>query len=374
MKIEIVIPQLGESITEAVVAKFIKTSGSYVEEGEELIELETEKVNQPLYAPASGRIQWQVQEGQNVAIGALLGHVDTEAKESQVEKKEVKPEEIKLELPASKKEEAPPVTLTAPRVQKSAFIEQLKEPEPVAAAPIKEKSEAPREMRRQMTKIRKTIAARLVDSLHGSAMLTTFNEVDMSEIIHIRARYKEGFEKKHQVKLGLMSFFIKAVVEALKIYPDFNSYIEGEEIVTRTYYDISVAVSTERGLVVPVVRNCDQLGFAEIESILGALAKKAREGKLTIDDLNGGGFTITNGGVYGSLLSTPILNPPQVGILGMHKILKRPIAVDDEVVVRPMMNLALSYDHRLVDGKEAVSFLIAVKEILEDPMRLLLSL
>ena len=375
--IEIKIPQMGESITEATIGTFLKPAGSLVKESEEIVELETEKVNQVLYAPTAGVLSWSIKEGDSVKIGQVIGSIDSEGKGAQApakpEKREPPPP------PPTEKKQAPPEQKpsssgTGQRLMTEAFVQELKEP-PSESAPeaqkrvVKEGSES----RRPMSKIRKTIANRLVDSLHSAAMLTTFNEVDMSTITALRTKYKEVFAKKHGVKLGLMSFFVKAVVEGLKAFPDLNSYIDGEEIVTRNYYDIGIAVSSERGLLVPVVRGCDHLSFAEIEREIGASAQKAREGKLSINDIQGGGFTITNGGVFGSLLSTPILNPPQVGILGMHTIKKRPVVVDDSIVIRPMMYLALSYDHRLVDGQGAISFLVHVKEVLEDPSLIIIN-
>lgn len=368
MKEEIKIPQMGESVTEASIANFLKADGTQVSEGEEIVELETEKVNQVLYAPCSGVIKWTVKQGDNVKIGDVIGSIDSEQKPKAAEPKKAPPAE------KPKLEEKRPSDGEGKRVMAEAFVEELKVPPQVKPAEPKKERPAEkegRETRRPMTKIRQTIATRLVDALHNAAMLTTFNEVDMSEIIRLRAKYKESFVKEHQVKLGFMSFFVKAVVEALKKFPDFNSYLEGTDIVTRQYYDIGIAVGTERGLVVPVVRGCDWLSFADIERAIEGYAKKAKEGRLAIEDLQGGGFTITNGGVYGSLLSTPILNPPQVGILGMHKILKRAVVVEDAIVIRPMMYLALSYDHRVVDGKEAVSFLVFIKEVLEDPCRMI---
>lgn len=374
MKEEIKVPAMGESISEAEIGNLLKPSGSVVEAEEEIVELETEKVNQVLYAPCAGTLTWNVQEGDTVKIGDILGSVDSEgaaAPQPPPKKEEAAP-------PSSPKEEpqAPPPPQEEPgkgkRVMQQEFVAGLKEepsPPPSKKVTVKETG---RETRRQMSKIRKTIANRLVDALHNSAMLTTFNEVDMSAIMELRVKHKESFIEKHGVKLGLMSFFVKAIVEGLKAFPDFNSYIDGDEVVERKYYDVGIAVGTERGLLVPVIRNCDQLSFANIEQKIADYAKKAREGRIAIDDLQGGGFTITNGGVYGSLLSTPILNPPQVGILGMHAIQKRPVVVNDEIVIRPMMYLALSYDHRIVDGKEAITFLVRVKEILEDPSHLIL--
>lgn len=363
MKEEIIIPSMGESISEADIGTIIKPTGSYVEESEEIIELETEKVNQALYAPRAGVINWTVQEGDTVLIGDVIGFVDSEAEAPTpvIEKVEEKPKVVELR---------PAEPGLGRRIMQQEFVQEIKEPptlQPVSQPPM----ESERETRRQMSKMRQTIASRLVDSLHTAAMLTTFNEVDMSAIIALRAKYKEDFTEKHGVKLGFMSFFVKAVVEALREFPDFNSYLERSEIVKREYYDIGIAVGTEKGLIVPVVRACDTLNFPEIEQEIVNYANKARASKIEIADLQGGGFTITNGGVYGSLLSTPILNPPQVGILGMHKIQKRAVVVDDQIVIRPMMYLALSYDHRVVDGKEAVSFLVHVKNVLEDPARLM---
>ncbi len=363
MKKNIEIPQMGESISEGVIGTFLKEEGAYVEENDEIIEIETEKVNQVLYAPASGVISWSVKEGDACPIGSVIGSVDTDR--SAVEKKE-----SAKKLEPSKKVEPSKVGIRKGEVE---FLEDLKknQEEPIKAESVVEKRIVKKttgaETRRRMTKIRQTIAHRMVESLHNAAMLTTFNEADMSTIIFLRKKYKEKFLEKHGVKLGLMSFFVKAVVEALREFPDFNSYIDADEIVQRGGYDIGIAIGTERGVIVPVIRNADTLSFAEIEQEIIAYAKKARDGGLSIADLEGGGFTITNGGIYGSLFSTPIINPPQVGILGMHKIMDRPIAEEGEVVIRPMMYLALSYDHRIVDGKEAVSFLVHLKERLEDP-------
>lgn len=361
MKNEIKVPAMGESITEATVGAFLKATGSFAQSEEEIIELETEKVNQVLYAPFAGTVSWIVKEGDRVKIGDVLGTIDSEAV----------PEEKKAAQPPPESSPPPAQMGEGKRLMKEAFIASLNAPPEAKQQPQAAIQEG-RETRKPMTKIRKTIGRRLVESLHNAAMLTTFNEVDMSAILALRGKYKESFLEKHGVKLGFMSFFVRAVVEGLKKYPDFNSYISGEEIVERHYYDIGIAVGTEKGLVVPVIRGCDHLSFAQIEKEIVHFAKKAREGRLAIEDLEGGGFTITNGGIYGSLLSTPILNPPQVGILGMHKILERPVAVEKEVVIRPMMYLALSYDHRIVDGKGAVSFLVHVKELLEDPARFII--
>ena len=260
------------------------------------------------------------------------------------------------------------------RYGKEAFLSELEGPAKAVQKnmPPSQPTSAPKETRRPMSKIRKVIAQRLVEAQQSMAMLTTFNEVEMTQVILLREKYKESFAKKYGCKLGFMSFFVKAAVSALQTYPDFNSFIDGEDIVHRGTYDIGVAVGTDKGVIVPVIRNCDALSYAEIEQALEHFAKKAREGKIAANDLQGGGFTITNGGVYGSLLSTPILLPPQCGILGMHKIEKRPVVINDQISIRSMMYLALSYDHRLVDGKEAVSFLVHIKNMLEDPSRLLL--
>lgn len=378
MRKEIKIPQMGESVTEATIGSILKEEGSWVGEGDEVIELETEKVNQVLYAPCAGMISWSVKLGDTLKINEIIGFVDSSAAPP---KQEDAPKETPKQTPQTPKSEPPPPKSSAQpgsgqRVMTEAFVQELKEhqPQPRARPPtdaVPKKKTTEGVTRKKITKIRQTIATRLVESLHTAAMLTTFNEVDMSVIIGLREKYKESFVEKHGVKLGFMSFFVKAVVDALKYYPNFNSFLEGDEIVTRHTYDIGIAVGTDRGLVVPVVRGSDKLTFPQIEKEIAAFAQKARAGKITIPDLEGGGFTITNGGVYGSLLSTPILNLPQVGILGMHKIMKRPVVIDDAIVIRPMMYLALSYDHRVVDGKESVGFLVHIKEVLEDPSRLM---
>jgi 2-oxoglutarate dehydrogenase E2 component (dihydrolipoamide succinyltransferase) len=374
MREEIKVPQLGESITEATIGTILKPTGSSVAENDEIIELETEKVNQVLYAPFAGVVSWRVKEGESLKIGDVIGTIDSEAKAEVQEKAPSKPTPAPPKPSPAEKEAAKG---EGGRMMAKQFVQALTEAKPPleepkpAPPPEKAGVEEGRETRRRMTKMRQTIANRLVDALHTAAMLTTFNEVDMSAILQLREKYKESFAKRHGVKLGFMSFFVKAVVEGLKKFPDLNAYLDKEEIVSRRYYDIGIAVATDRGLVVPVIRECDHLTFPDIEKAIAHFAQKAREGKLAIEDLREGGFTITNGGVYGSLLSTPILNPPQVGILGMHKIMKRPVVVEDAIVIRPMMYLALSYDHRIVDGKEAVSFLVCVKEVLEDPSRLM---
>lgn len=395
MKIEIKVPAMGESISEATISTILKKSGSQVAVDEELLELETDKVNQMLYAPQAGAISWQINPGDVVKIGQVLGIIDTDQKgapqetKKELPKPSVAPKEKQAEVPSLKEPQKAPA-LAAPaelkkapstqegvRFTKDQFVAELAAPPSspsktiIPNAPVKGER---RETRKKMSKIRKVIAGRLVDVLQQTAMLTTFNEVDMSKVMGLRETYKDAFAKQHNVKLGFMSFFIAAAVAAMKAFPEINAYIDGDDIVYREYFDIGVAVGTDKGLFVPVVRGCDQLSFSEIEKSIESYAKKAREGGLSADDLQGGGFTITNGGVYGSLLSTPILNPPQCSILGMHKIEKRPVVVDDAIVIRPMMYLALSYDHRIIDGKEAVSFLVHIKNSLEDPSRLLLNI
>lgn len=364
MKVEIKVPAMGESISEASIGEILKKSGSKVSVDDELLELETDKVNQVIYAPQSGILELKVKSGDHVAIGDVIGSIDTEVQQV-VEKQKEEPKKEVVESGA--------------RVSKEHAVDELlqkksKEEIPVQK-PVKSEKTTPistRETRKKMSKIRQVIGERLLEAKQSTAMLTTFNEVDMSAIMSLREKYKDSFQKEFGVKLGFMSFFVKAVVNSLKEFPDFNSYIDGDEIVHREYYDIGIAVGTDRGLVVPVLKNCDFLNCHEIEKEIEVYAKKAKEGGLTLDDLKGGGFTITNGGVYGSLLSTPILNPPQCGILGMHKIMKRAVVINDEITIRPMMYLALSYDHRLIDGKAAVSFLIAIKNCLEDPHRIFL--
>lgn len=376
MKVEIKIPAMGESISEATVGEILKPSGSLVAMDEEILELETDKVNQVLYAPQAGVLELTVKSDDVVAIGQVVGFIDTsrvpEAKPAPVEapKKEEKAPQVAVEKKPFQPSE------TGARMTKEAFVKDLNAPPPArqeAARPVPKKQDSlERETRVRMSRLRQVIAKRLTDVQQQTAMLTTFNEVDMSAVMELRKKYQDQFVKDHAVKLGFMSFFIKASVAALKAFPDVNAYIDEGDIVYRNYYDISIAVGTDKGLVVPVVRDCDQRTFAQIEEELGALAVKARNGKLVIEDLQGGGFTITNGGIYGSLLSTPILNPPQSAILGMHSIQKRAVVVNDQIVIRPMMYVALSYDHRIVDGKEAVSFLVHLKNTLEDPARLLL--
>lgn len=366
MKVEIKVPSMGESVSEATISRIIKASGSLVQRDEEILELETDKVNQVLYAPQAGQISLTINVGDTVKIGQLLGTIDTDAK-------------VPAPAPASPPTPAAaaPASSAGPSARKMApdvLAEMKTPPKSSRAAPAAMPPPAPSGERKRMSSLRRTIAQKLVEVKNTTAMLTTFNEVDMTRIIEIRKKEQEDFQARYNVKLGFMSFFIKAAASALKAFPDVHAYIEGDDMVSFPNFDIGVAVSTEKGLMVPVVRKCDTASFGEIEKQIVDYSKKAREGGITMDDLRGGCFTITNGGTFGSLLSTPILNPPQSAILGMHAIQKRPIALDDQVVIRPMMYLALSYDHRIIDGKEAVEFLVHMKENLEDPTRLLLDL
>ena len=388
MKNEIKVPSLGESISEATIGQILAPTGTIVKADSEVLELETDKVNQVIYAPQAGRVNLDVKPGDTVKIGQTIGTIQSVAAGDVGTMESSLPPPVQTTTASKPAEPSvlPSSVQGSPiRYTKDAFLADLKtSPKPIlkesmptqafaaAAQPKKQTSE--RETRRPMSKIRKVIAQRLVEAQRTMAMLTTFNEIDLTQIIQQREKYKDSFAKKYGCKLGFMSFFVKATVSALQAFPDLNSFIDGEDIVHREYYDIGVAVGTDRGVIVPVIRNCDQLSFAEIEQALENYAKKAREGNLTASDLQGGGFTITNGGVYGSLLSTPILLPPQCGILGMHKIEKRPVVMNDQITIRSMMYVALSYDHRLVDGKEAVSFLVHIKNMLEDSSRLLLDI
>jgi len=353
MNIEVKIPAVGESITSGVLSIWHKKEGDSVSRDELLFTLETDKVSQEVMAADSGIIHIKVAEGQEVKIGQVVA--------------EIAPGEVPARSKVAAPESAMPAAVEKAVAVAPAPIVAVK-PAPVVSVP----SDESRTVRKKLSPLRRKIATQLVMAQQTAAILTTFNECDMSAVMALRKELQEEFTKKHGVKLGFMSFFIKAVVDALQAIPSINSRIDGEDLVTSTVYDIGVAVGTERGLIVPVVRDCDRLSFADIESRLAGYATKAREGKISLDDLKGGVFTISNGGTYGSLLSTPILNPPQSGILGMHKIQDRPVVIKGQIVARPMMYLALSYDHRVVDGKEAVTFLVRVKDCIENPARLLL--
>ncbi|NKB21281.1 MAG: 2-oxoglutarate dehydrogenase complex dihydrolipoyllysine-residue succinyltransferase [Alphaproteobacteria bacterium] len=405
---EIKVPQLGESVAEATVAKWFKTVGEAVERDEPIVELETDKVTLEVPAAADGTLESiSVQEGTEVEVGAVLGVIGDGAAAPAPAPAETKAVEEKAETSeaAPTREPAGTDISLSPSVRKmvdegkidpskisgtgkggrltkgdvQAHLDGEQAPAPAkpqasvtAAKPIT--SDERGEERVPMTRLRKRIAERLKEAQNTAAMLTTFNEVDMTNVMAARKKYQEDFQKKHGVKLGFMSFFAKACIAALKELPAVNATIDGDDIVYRNFVDLGVAVGTEQGLVVPVLRDADGKSFADIEKEIGELGKRARDGNLSMDELTGGTFTITNGGVYGSLMSTPILNPPQSGILGMHKIQPRPIAVGDAVEIRPMMYLALSYDHRIIDGSEAVTFLVRVKECIEEPDRILLGL
>jgi 2-oxoglutarate dehydrogenase E2 component (dihydrolipoamide succinyltransferase) len=395
---DIVVPTLGESVTEATVAKWLKKAGDAVRKDETLVELETDKVSVEVSAPEAGTLTEVVaQIGATVQIGALLGRLGAAGAQTTAPAPEAKPAALPppaAPKPSSSAPQAPPSVQRIAaesgvdvsglsgsgkdgRLTKSdalAIIEQRATAPAPAHPPLQARVIGDREERVPMTRLRQTVARRLKEAQNTAAMLTTFNEADMSAIMAARNKYKDSFERKHGVKLGFMSFFVKACIAALKEIPNVNAEIDGTDIIYKNYYDIGIAVGTDRGLVVPVVRDADHKSMADIEREIAELGVKARDGHLKLEDLQGATFTISNGGVYGSLMSTPILNAPQSGILGMHKIQERPVVVDKQIVVRPMMYLALSYDHRIVDGKEAVTFLVRVKEGLEDPERMLLDL
>ncbi len=424
MIIEISVPAAGESITEATVGSVVAKNGSYVHEDDVILELETDKANLPLIAPKAGQLELLVAEGDDVLVGQVIAKINSDV--APVDQPKTSEKETKSEPKVATKTESKPSTFSqsetlvlpkkqsasgknvAPsanklmaenniqpahvfgtgkggRITRADVINQIKNPAPPVhsfggfpeppnlgyVAPEPEPIKGERETRKKMSRLRRVIAKKLVEAKNETAMLTTFNEVNMQRIMALRGQYKEKFKEIHGVNLGFMSFFIKAASEALKTFPDVNAYIEDEDIVYRNYIDISVAVGTPRGLVVPVLRNCDKLSFHGIEKKISDFALRGREGTLEISEMEGGGFTISNGGVYGSLLSTPIVNAPQSAILGMHSIQERPIAIKGEIKIAPMMYLALSYDHRIIDGKEAVSFLVKIKELIEDPAGLL---
>ena len=404
MSIEVKVPAVGESITSGVLSLWHKQTGDIVGEGEALFTLETDKISTEVPATGSGKLQIQVDTGQEVKIGQVVALLDDSVKPPAqgakpsapaeatappvpqdsnptlspaarriVEEEKVNPAEVSGPESAGRSQNRIWFNIWSRKVLRKVRLNRmlsLLPPAPAEAAPPSDLSS--RTTRRKMSPLRKKIAAQLVMAQQNAAMLTTFNECDMSAVMQMRSQYQESFQKRHGVKLGFMSFFIKAVVDALQTVSAMNARIDGDDLIENHYYDIGVAVGTPRGLVVPVVRDADKKSFAELEKEVAAYAGKARDGKLGLSDLTGGVFTITNGGIYGSLLSTPILNPPQSGILGMHKIQNRPIAIGEKIEVRPMMYLAVSYDHRVVDGKEAVTFLVRVKDCVEAPTRLLL--
>lgn len=433
MAIEITVPELGESVLEATVSRWLKKEGDAVSVGEVLVELETDKVNLEVGAKGAGVLQKiEAAEGADVKVGDVLGRIDEKATVQNAEKQKAEepaPEPVAEEVRQAEQSEVPPsgkdgqqaeqlrsvpeverrgqatpqVSPVAARLARDKNVDitkisgtgnegrvtkadvemylQRQETARVAEKPAPAERERPTpsqpsapvapsdraEERTRMSRRRRTIAQRLLEATQTTAMLTTFNEIDMSAIMDIRKRHNEEFQKRYGIKLGFMSFFVKAAISALKAFPQVNAELDGEELVFKHYYDIGMAVGSSEGLVVPVIRDADRLSFAEIEQRIKDFVEKTQEGKLSIEDLRGGTFTITNGGVFGSLLSTPILNPPQVGILGLHKIEERPIALNGQVVIRPMMYVALSYDHRIVDGREAVQFLVHVKQVIEDP-------
>jgi 2-oxoglutarate dehydrogenase E2 component (dihydrolipoamide succinyltransferase) len=412
--LEVKVPSVGESITSGILGVWSKPDGAYVNAGEPLFEIETDKVTSEVVAETAGQLKHLVKVGDTVTIGQVVANIDEKAPAPPVPAEAGKGKETKAEAKKENGTAIPPArtqasaTVASPamrgkaaddlspavryqaaekgidpatipgtgkdgRVLKGDVLEAAGKPKPEAGS-VSTSAGGERFSRRKMSPLRQKIAARLLSAQQETAHLTTFNEVDLSAIMALRAKFQDRFVKKHEIKLGFMSFFVKAVVHALKTIPAVNARIDGEEVVQNNFYDIGVAISTEKGLLVPVLRDADQLSFAGVEKAIAAYAKKARDGKIQLADLEGGVFTITNGGTFGSLLSTPILNPPQCGILGMHTIQERPVAVSGRVEIRPMMYLALTYDHRLVDGKEAVTFLIAIKEVIENPGAVLLEL
>ena len=394
MILEMKVPSPGESITEVEIAQWLVSDGDYVEKDQAIAEVDSDKATLELPAEISGTISLKAEEGDAVQVGAVVCLIDSEGNASASMTKDNKTDKIKAK--------SPKIDLQTPIVESSYAAQS---PSPAAKKIMNEKGISINEVkgsgrggritkndavkavpsmgpppdwgernqnRSKLSMLRRKVAERLVDAKNETAMLTTFNEVDMAEVFKVRNAFKDEFLKKHKVKLGFMSFFTKAVVRALKLYPDVNSMMDGDYKMSYDYCDISVAVSGPKGLMVPVVRNAELLSFSGIEKEIGRLAVKARDGKITVDDMTGGTFTISNGGVFGSMLSTPIINPPQSGILGMHNIIQRPVAIDGKVEIRPMMYLALSYDHRIIDGKESVGFLVAIKEALENPKELLM--
>jgi len=397
MTIELLVPALGESVVEATVAKWMKSSGDKINADEPIVELETEKVTLEVPSPISGVLKEIVaNEGDNVEVGALLGIISDSLNDVQPPNnlnQEKKLEEKSLNTHTSSEKNN---SHLSPAVKRIVTENDLNPAEiiPSGKDGLITKGDAlnklsnqdlptqlqshdnrnPQEERVPMSRLRKVVAKRLKEAQNTAAMLTTFNEVDMSSVMSLRSEYKDDFEKEHKIRLGFMGMFVKASIAALKTYPAVNAEINGDDIVYKNYNNIGVAVGTPQGLVVPVIKNAQNLSLSEIEKSINDMGQRAKDGKIGMDELSGGTFTISNGGVFGSLMSTPILNPPQSGILGMHKIQKRPVAIDDNIEIRPMMYLALSYDHRIIDGREAVSFLVKIKEIIEDPRRLILDI
>jgi 2-oxoglutarate dehydrogenase E2 component (dihydrolipoamide succinyltransferase) len=404
MSIDIKIPAIGESITEVTLASWLKEDGDYVEEGDILCEIESDKATVELPAENSGVLKIMVEDDTELEIGAKIGELDTSAAPSAGAKKEESSEAESAAAPAAAPAPAGGGDMNHPSPAAAKILAEkgmsaddvkgtgrdgriLKSDAQAASPAAKGKASSAAESttaaassterivtRQKMSRLRKTIASRLVEAKSSTAMLTTFNEVDMFNVMELRKKYKEAFKEKHEIGLGFMSFFTKACTMALKEWPNVNAQIDGEEIVSYNYADVGIAVSTPKGLVVPVVRDAQNMSLAEIEKSIKTLALKGRDGKLTLDEMSGGTFTITNGGVFGSMLSTPIINIPQSAILGMHNIVERPVAINGQVVIHPVMYVALSYDHRIIDGRESVSFLKMVKDLLEDPARMLLDL
>ena len=395
MILEMKVPSPGESITEVEIAQWLVADGDYVEKDQAIAEVDSDKATLELPAEISGTITLKAEEGDAVDVGAVVCIIDTEgintnttqikdkiSTGTEVESSETLPQALEVEKsyasqspsPAAKKimNEKGVSTVEVKGTGRGGRITKNDAVKAVPSMGTKPDWAERSQNRSKLSMLRRKVAERLVDAKNETAMLTTFNEVDMAEVFKVRNAFKDEFLKKHNVKLGFMSFFTKAVVRALKLYPDVNSMMDGDYKISYDYCDISVAVSGPKGLMVPVVRNAELLSFSGIETEIGRLAVKARDGKITIDDMTGGTFTISNGGVFGSMLSTPIINPPQSGILGMHNIIQRPVAIDGKVEIRPMMYLALSYDHRIIDGKESVGFLVAIKEALENPIELLM--
>ena len=393
MILEMKVPSPGESITEVEIAQWLVSNGDYVEKDQAIAEVDSDKATLELPAEVSGTITLKAEEGDAVSVGAIVCLINTDGKDNKTNDK-IESFEKNLET-EKEKNEATSIPNNYAAQTPSPAAKKIIDERGINSSDIKGSGRGGRitkndalnaipsmgskpewgerqQNREKLSMLRRKVAERLVEAKNETAMLTTFNEVDMNEVFKIRNKFKDDFQKKHNVKLGFMSFFTKAVVRALKLFPDVNSMMDGDHKISYDYCDISVAVSGPKGLMVPVVRNAELLSFSGIEKEISHLAIKAREGKITVDDMTGGTFTISNGGVFGSMLSTPIINPPQSGILGMHNIIKRPVVIDDKVVVRPMMYLALSYDHRIIDGRESVGFLVAIKEALESPEELLM--